>query len=95
MNENEKNELQLNINRDTLEDKAKDLLVCDESVHKNLEFKVSDLIVMRSVCTCQQLFIAKNVVSTLIFIILILVCVNSVSIMQNNLKFRKLIEIMS
>ena len=57
----------MNIKRDSLEDKAKDLLVWAESVHKNLEYKVSDLIVMRSICTCEQLCIAKNIISTLMF----------------------------
>ena len=41
MTENEKHELQFNIKRDSLEDKAKDLLVWAESVHKNLEYRVS------------------------------------------------------
>ena len=41
MTENEKRKLQFNIKRDSLEDKAKDLLVWAESVHKNLEYRVS------------------------------------------------------
>ena len=41
--EGQKTEIQDNINRDSLEDKAKDLLKWSNSVDKNLKYRVSVL----------------------------------------------------